>query len=150
MLFLTCGISVTHLFFISGLELIFRQQTSFFQQPSLFPLLPFFQNDLREINKSVQLKHILYKKCSVPVLVPERVGGHTFLRGVGFFAFGTSLCLPFFTKGLVESRGLWAILSCCQGSFFWTNCCFWTTGSPPPTTKKNHLQKQMWISNHSQ
>lgn len=57
-----------------------------------------------------------------------------FFRGVGFFALGTSLCLPFFTKGLVESRGLCAILSCCHRGFFWADVCFWTTGSPPPTT----------------
>lgn len=50
MIALTCGICVTLLFFcsiISRLELIFRQQPSLLQQTSLFPLLPFFQNDLR-------------------------------------------------------------------------------------------------------
>lgn len=48
----------------------------------------------------------------------NQVSGLAFLRAVGFLALGTSLCLPFLTKGLVESRGLWAILSCCQGGFF--------------------------------
>lgn len=33
----------------------------------------------------------------------------TFLRGVGLFALGTSLCFPFFTKGALESKGLWGI-----------------------------------------
>lgn len=56
----------------------------------------------------------------------------TFLRAVGFLAFGTSLCLPFFTNGLVESSGLWAILSCIH-DFFWAGCCLGTTGKPPPT-----------------
>lgn len=75
--------------------------------------------------------------CSGSELDPGYMTGLTFLRGVGFLALGTSLCLPFFTKGLVESKGLWAILSCCQGGFFCTKGCFWTTGSPPPTSKKS-------------
>lgn len=63
--------------------------------------------------------------------------GSTFLRAVGFFALGTSLCLPFFIKGLVESRGLCAIFS----SFFWIGCCLGTTGKPPPTKTDIFLLK---------
>lgn len=59
--------------------------------------------------------------------------GRTFLSAVGFLALGTSLCLPFFTSGLVESSGLWATLSCCRGARFWSAACLWMTGSPPPT-----------------
>lgn len=68
MLALTCGICVPLLFFcsiISRLELIFRHQPSLLQQTSLFPLLPFFQNDLRirqkKAKKAVLLKYILIK-----------------------------------------------------------------------------------------
>lgn len=57
----------------------------------------------------------------------------TLFSGVGFLALGTSLCLPFFTRGLVESKGLWAILSCVHG-FFWISVFLWPTGSDPPTT----------------
>lgn len=70
---------------------------------------------------------------------PGQVSVLAFLRGVGFLALGTSLCLPFLTKGLVESKGLCAILSCCLWGFFRAEDCFWTTGSPPPTTIKNRF-----------
>lgn len=118
------------------LELLLRQQPPLFQQAPLLPLLPLFQNHLEVKREREKINMHLEKKTSMCPQHSEQFGQLTFFRAVGFFALGTSLCLPFFTKGLVESKGLWAILSCCQWGFFWAGGCFWTTGSPPPTTKK--------------
>lgn len=124
----------------SRLGLLLRQQPHLFQQASLLPLLPLSQNHL-EVKRGKKQNNNVRLHCGKTHKRKRRLrygqlGWLAFFRAVGFLALGTSLCLPFFTSGLVESKGLWAILSCCHGGFFWAEGCFWTTGSPPPTAKK--------------
>lgn len=147
MLVLTRAVGDVGLLVLSGisdrLELLLRQQPPLFQQAPLLPLLPLFQNHLEVKREKKTISMHPEKQTNTYT----QFGQLTFFRAVGFFSLGTSLCLPFFTKGLVESKGLWAILSCCRRGFFWADSCFWTTGSPPPTTKKWTFS---WVISQSQ
>lgn len=84
---------------------------------SLLPPLPFFKPrkakiEFRQVDAEMQisiLEGLIDLQNNTEVTLPYIMYGKnmsTFLRGVGLFALGTSLCFPFFTKGALESKGL--------------------------------------------